>query len=73
MTLKESITLFGYHQRSNQKPRTVKSYQPLLQRLGAEFGERTFDSTGSDEIFQFLETVTGDRSKSTRRLRINWW
>jgi integrase len=69
MTLKEAIILFGYHQRSNLKPRTVRSYQPLLQKFEAEFGERSFDSIGSDEIFQFLEMVTGDRSKSTRRLR----
>ena len=69
MTLKEAITLFGYHQRSNLKPRTLRSYHPLLQRFEAEFGERSFDSIGSDEIFQFLEKVTGDRCKSTRRLR----
>ena len=69
MTLKEAITLFGYHQRSNLKTRTVRSYQPLLQQFEAEFGERSFDSIGSDEIFQFLEKITGDRSKSTRRLR----
>ncbi len=69
MTLKEAITLFGYHQRSNLKSRTIRSYQPLLQRFEAEFGERSFDSIGSDEIFQFLEKVTGDHSKSTRRLR----
>jgi integrase/recombinase XerD len=69
MTLKEAITLFGYHQRSNLKSRTVRSYQPLLQQFEAEFGERSFDSIGSDEIFQFLERVTGNCSKSTRRLR----
>ncbi len=40
MTLKEAITLFGYHQRSNLKPRTVKSYLPLLQQFEAEFGEQ---------------------------------
>jgi integrase/recombinase XerD len=69
MTLKEAITLFGYHQRSNVKARTVQSYRPLLQKFEAEFGERSFDSIGSDELFQFLERVTGNRSKSTRRLR----
>jgi site-specific recombinase XerD len=69
MTLKEAITLFGYHQRSNVKTRTVQSYRPLLQKFEAEFGERSFDSIGSGEIFQFLERVTGNRSKSTRRLR----
>ena len=69
MTLKEAITLFGYHQRSNVRARTIQSYQPLLQRFEAQFGERSFDSIGSDEIFQFLETLTGSHSRSTRRLR----
>jgi integrase len=69
MTLKEAITLFGYHQRSNLRARTIQSYQPLLQRFEAQFGERSFDSIGSDEIFQFLETLTGNHSRSTRRLR----
>ncbi len=69
MTLKETITLFRYHQRSNLRARTVRSYQPLLQRFESEFGDRSFDSIGSDEIFQFLETFTGNHSKSTRRLR----
>src|SRR4030043_1863395 len=69
MTLKEAITLFGYQQRSNLRARTVRSYQPLLQRFEVQFGERSFDSVGSDEIFQFLETLTGNHSRSTRRLR----
>ena len=59
MTLKEAITLFGFHQRSNLRARTVRSYQPLLQRFEVQFGERSFDSIGSDEIFQFLEVVLG--------------
>lgn len=54
MTLKEAITLFGYHQRSNLRAKTVRSYQPLLQKLGVQFEERSFESMGSDEIFQFL-------------------
>jgi len=69
MKLKEAITLFGYHQHSNLKARTVRSYQSLLQRFEGQFGERSFDSIGSDEVFQFLERVTGNHSKSTRRLR----
>ena len=32
MTLKETITLFGYHQRSNLRARTARSYQLLLQQ-----------------------------------------
>jgi hypothetical protein len=50
MTLKEAITLFGYHQRSNVRAITVRSYQPFLQRFEVQFGERSFDSIGSDEI-----------------------
>jgi len=69
MTIREAITLFGYHQRSDLKARTVQSYHPLLQRLEARFAERSFDSIGPDEIYQFLESLTENLSKSTRRLR----
>jgi integrase/recombinase XerD len=69
MTIREAITLFGYHQRSDLKPRTVQSYHPLLQRLEAQFGDRSFDSIGPDEVYQFLESLTEKLSKSTRRLR----
>jgi integrase len=69
MTIREAITLFGYHQRSDLKPRTVQSYHPLLQSLEAQFGDRSFDSIGPDEVYQFLESLTEKLSKSTRRLR----
>jgi len=69
MTIREAITLFGYHQRSDLKARTVQSYHPLLQRFEARFADRPFDSIGSDEIYQFLESLTEKRSKSARRLR----
>jgi integrase/recombinase XerD len=69
MTIREAITLFGYHQRSDLKARTVQSYHPLLQRFEARFADRSFDSIGSDEIYQFLESLTEKLSKSTRRLR----
>ncbi len=68
MTLKEVITLFRYHQRSNLKARTIRSYQPLLQRFQVQQGERSFDSIESDEIFQFLETVTSNAIKY-----LMWW
>ena len=69
MTIREAITLFGYHQKSDLKARTVQSYHPLLQRLEARFADRSFDSIGSEEIYQFLESLTEKLSKSTRRLR----
>jgi len=69
MTTKEAISLFGYYQRSNSKARTIQSYHPLLQRFEGRFADRSFDSIGSDEIYQFLESLTEKLSKSTRRLR----
>ena len=69
MTIKDAVTLFGYHQRSNLKARTVQSYHPLLQRIEARFADRPFDSIGPEEIYQFLESLTENLSKSTRRLR----
>ena len=69
MTIKDAIILFGYHQKSNLKARTVQSYHPLLQRFRARFADRSSNSIGSDEIYQFLESLTENLSKSTRRLR----
>lgn len=69
MTIKEAITIFKYHQRSSLKGRTVQSCYPLLQKFEDQFAERSFDSIGPDEIYHFLERVTENLSKSTRRLR----
>ena len=69
MTIKEAITLFGYHQRSSQRSRTIQSYRPLLQKIESRFAGRSFDSMGSEEIYHMLEILTKDHSKSTRRLR----
>jgi len=69
MKIEEAITLFGYHQRSDHKPRTIQSYHPLLQKIETRFAGRAFDSIGADEIYHFLEVLTEGHSKSTRRLR----
>ena len=69
MKIEEAITLFGYHQRSNHKPRTIQSYRPLLQKVQDRFTGRSFDSIAPDEIYHFLEGTTEGQAKSTRRLR----
>ncbi len=69
MKIEEAITLFGYHQRSNQKTRTIQSYRPLLRKIQDQFAGRSFDSIGSGEIYRFLESITEGQAKSTRRLR----
>ena len=69
MTIKKAITIFRYHQRSRHKSRTLQSYYYLLQRFEAQFADRSFYSLGSDEIYQFLENLTENLARSTRRLR----
>ena len=69
MTTKEAVTLFKNHQRSGLKQRTQQSYNYLLHRFETLFGDRPVESIGPEEIYQFLEALTEQSSKSTRRLR----
>ena len=69
MKVKEAITLFQYYQRSSYKKRTIASYLYLLRKFENLYGERPFDSIEPDEIYHFLETLTQDHAKSSRRLR----
>jgi integrase/recombinase XerD len=69
MTTKEAITLFNYYLQSNHKQRTIKSYSLVIGRLDAIYGQRPMDSITPEEIFHFLEDLTKDMAKSTRRLR----
>ncbi len=69
MTVKEAITLYQCHQRSNVKERTIKSYAYPLQRFRAQYGERQLESFTPDELFTFLENLSQHCARSTRRLR----
>jgi len=69
MTTKEAITLFKYYLQSNHRQRTIESYTPLLDRFNAVYSERALDGISPDEIFNFLEELTKNLAKSTRRLR----
>lgn len=69
MTTKEAVTLFRYYLQSNHKERTIESYRRLLAMYEAAYSEWSFDSIGPDEIFRFLENLTQNLAKSTRRLR----
>ena len=70
MTTKEAITLFNYYLQSNHKQRTIESYNLLLGRFEAIYGQRPLDSIAPDEIFHFLEDLTKDMAKSTH---MNGW
>jgi len=69
MTTQEAIRLFNNYLQSNHKQRTIDSYDHLLIRFERIYAERALDSIGTDEIYTFLETLTQDLAKSTRRLR----
>ena len=69
MTTQEAIRLFNNYLQSNHKQRTIDSYDYLLIRFERIYAERALDSIGTDEIYTFLETLTQDLAKSTRRLR----
>jgi integrase len=69
MITKEAITLFKYYLQSNHKKRTIESYSPLFDKFGVIYAQRQLEDISPDEIFQFLENMTHNHSKSTRRLR----
>jgi integrase/recombinase XerD len=69
MTIQEAITLFKYYLQANHKKRTIESYNLLFARFGAIYAQRSLEDISPDEIFHFLESMTQNLSKSTRRLR----
>ena len=69
MTMQEAIRLFNNYLNSNHKQRTIDSYVHVLGRFELIHAQRDLDPVGSDEIYTFLETLTQDLAKSTRRLR----
>ncbi len=69
MNTKEAMVLFKYYLQSNHKQRTIESYRLLLERFEAIHAQRDLETIAPDEIFHFLENLTGNMAKSTRRLR----
>jgi len=69
MIAKEAITLFKYYLQSNHKQRTIESYRLLMERFEVIYAQRDLETIAPDEIFHFLENLTGNMAKSTRRLR----
>ena len=69
MTTQEAIKLFKYYLQSNHKQRTIESYRLLLERFEVIYAQKDLETIAPDEIFHFLENLTGNMAKSTRRLR----
>lgn len=68
MNTKEAMMLFKYYLQSNHKQRTIESYRLLLDRFEAIYAQKDLEAIAPDEIFHFLENLTGNMAKSTRRL-----
>jgi integrase/recombinase XerD len=69
MKTSTALKLFRDYQRSNLKPSTVMGYRYLMDNFGELFGERALRSVSSEEVFHFLEIITENNSKSTKRHR----
>jgi len=69
MNIGEVISIFRRYQQSNRRKRTVDSYRWILRRFDDLFADREAVSIQPDEIYHFLETLTTNASRSTRRLR----
>ena len=69
MTTKEAITLFKFYLQSNHKRRTIESYTLLLDRFNATYAGRPLADIKPDGIFHFLEDLTRNLARSTKRLR----
>jgi integrase len=69
MDVKEAVSLFRFYQQSNHRRRTRDSYLFLLQHFDALYADRPIDAIRPDEVYDFLERMTRDLAKSTRRLR----
>ena len=69
--MKASIALkiFRDYQKANLKPSTAIGYKYLLDNFEALFGEKDLKSINSEDAFHFLEIITENSSKSTKRHR----
>ena len=69
--MKASIALkiFRDYQKANLKPSTAGGYTYLLDNFEALFGEKDLKSINSEDIYHFLEIITENSSKSSKRHR----
>jgi len=64
-----ALEIFRDYQKSNLKPRTVVGYRYLLTNFEEFFGEKDLGSVSSEDTYHFLEMVTEDNSRSSKRHR----
>ena len=64
-----ALKIFQDYQKSNLKPSTVIGYRYLIDNFEEFFGDKDLNSISSEDIFHFLEIITENNSKSTKRHR----
>ncbi|MFB0520536.1 MAG: hypothetical protein ACETWD_03790, partial [Desulfatiglandales bacterium] len=64
-----ALKVFRDYQRSNLKRSTVTGYRYLIDIFEELFGDRDLMSISSEDIFHFLEILTENNAKSTKRHR----
>ncbi len=69
MKTSNALKILRDYQKSNLKPSTVIGYRYLIDNFEAFFGDKDLKSISSDDIFHFLEIITENNSKSTKRHR----
>ena len=69
MNTATALKMFKDYQKPNLKQSTVIGYRYLIDNFEELFGERDLESISSEDIFQFLEIITENNSKSTKRHR----
>ena len=69
MNTSTALKMFKDYQKSNLKPSTTIGYRYLLDNFEELLGERDLASISSEEIFQFLDLLTENNCRSTKRHR----
>ena len=64
-----ALRIFQDYQKSNLKPSTVIGYRYLIDNFEEFFGDKDLKSISREGIFHFLEIITENNSKSTKRHR----
>jgi site-specific recombinase XerD len=69
MKISEALGLFRKYQKSHLRPRTLKGYKYVLSIFEDFLGDKEIEAINEDEIYQFLDILTENLSRGTRRLR----
>lgn len=69
METSTALKIFRDYQKSNLKPSTVIGFSHLINNFEELFGGSDLMSISSEDILHFLELITENSSKSTKRRR----